>query len=53
MAGAHIDATTQTLDGLLVLATAYAALQFLVTLITLSQVGNRYIERLRKRDPPR
>jgi len=53
VAGPHIDFATHMLDGLLVFATAYAALQFLVTLITLSQVGNRYIERLKKRDPPK
>jgi hypothetical protein len=30
-----------------------AALQFLITVITLSQVGNRYIERLKERPAPR
>jgi hypothetical protein len=52
VAGSGIPPATQILDGLLVLATAYAVLQFLVTLITLSQVGNRYIERLKERDAP-
>jgi hypothetical protein len=35
--------------GLLTFLVLYAVFQFLITLITLSQVGNRYIEHLRDR----
>lgn len=40
------------LVGLLTFFLVYAASQFLVTLVTLSQVGNAYISELRDRDDP-
>ena len=52
VAGPGVDAATRVLDGLLVFATVYAVLLFLVTLITLSQAGNLYVKELSERDPP-
>jgi hypothetical protein len=37
--------------GVLSFTMAYAVVQFLVTLITLSQVGNRYVDGIKKRSP--
>jgi hypothetical protein len=49
---AHGDLATRATDALLAFVVAYAALQFLITLITLAQVGNTYITRLKARDSP-
>lgn len=42
----------RVLVGFLAFFLVYAAMQFLVTLVTLSQVGNAYISELRKRNAP-
>lgn len=42
----------RVLVGILAFFLVYAAMQFLVTLVTLSQVGNAYISELRKRKAP-
>jgi hypothetical protein len=47
---AHGDVATRTTDGILAFVVSYAILQFLITVITLSQVGNVYVARLRERD---
>ncbi len=49
LGGPEISALTRETDGLLVFLLAYAVVQFLITVITLSQVGHQYIEKLKKR----
>ena len=47
---ARADVTTRTIDALVAFLVAYAALQFLITLITLAQAGNAHIAEIRKRE---
>ncbi len=49
LGGTGISFATRLADGLLVFLLVYAAVQFLITVITLSQVGHHYIEKLKKR----
>ncbi len=49
LGGSGISGLTRATDGLLVFLLSYAAMQFLITVITLSQVGHHYIEKLKKR----
>ena len=49
LGGTGISFATRLADCLLVFLLVYAAVQFLITVITLSQVGHHYIEKLKKR----
>lgn len=49
LGGKGIGTLTREMDGLLVFLLAYAAIQFLITLVTLSQVGRRYVDSLKRR----
>jgi hypothetical protein len=49
LGGDHISALTRATDGLLVFLIAYASVQFVITLVTLSQVGRRYVRHLKQR----
>jgi hypothetical protein len=48
LGGRRIGEPTRAIDGLLVFLLTYAAIQFLYTVITLSQVGHHYIAKLRR-----
>jgi uncharacterized membrane protein (DUF485 family) len=49
LGGTRISTSTRVFDGLLVLLVSYATMQFLITVVTLSQVGRHYIRELRDR----
>jgi hypothetical protein len=52
LGGSGISDLTRATDGLLVFLLAYAAIQFLITVVTLSQVGHKYIVKLKDRARP-
>ncbi|HEU5003442.1 MAG TPA: hypothetical protein VFW71_11780 [Actinomycetota bacterium] len=49
--GAESSVYHRFIVGLTVAATIYALLQFLITVITLSQVGNVYVQHIQRHDP--
>jgi hypothetical protein len=52
LGGSGISDLTRATDGLLVFVLSYAVVQFLITVVTLSQVGHHYILKLKSRGRP-